>query len=373
MRACQRRKYGESSDFMAADPSHFVRSASLRRLAAVLIAVAALGWAGLVRAEWRVVKHEGRDHVTISNIGQFYGMARAASGSDSSFSLRSARHSLRGRVGSNELLINGIKFILSYPIASAGGDLLVSRMDLSKVIEPVLRPGRIAGADGFTTVVLDAGHGGHDAGARGLWGSEKQFTLDVVLRARDLLTRMGYRVKLTRDSDRFIPLEERAKFANRFPDGIFISVHFNAGGSEASGIETFTLAPRGVPSTWQDGPRVSDFQLCAGNARDAENMALATASHAAMLSKLGLYDRGIKRARFLVIRNVRIPGVLLEGGFVTNGHDGRKIASAQYRQQMALAIADAVRRYKAATAGPQMPTLVVRAGEGGEGGNAAQP
>lgn len=345
----------------------------LRRMVPWLLAWMLLAVSQPARAQWKLVKYEGRDHVTLDSVAQFYGMARAASGSDPGFLLRSGRHSLRGKIGSNELLINGIKFILSYPVASVGGEHVISRMDLSKVIEPVLRPGRIAGADGFSTVVLDAGHGGHDSGARGVFGVEKQMTLDVVYRARDLLTRMGYKVKLTRDGDRFVALEERTRIANQYRDAIFISVHFNAGSSHATGIETFTLAPRGVPSTWQDGPRVSDFHACAGNARDQENMALATASHASMLSRLGMFDRGIKRARFVVIRNIRIPGVLLEGGFVSNPQDASKLATAQYRQQMAVAIADAVRRYKSATAGPATPTLVVRAGMESESGNAARP
>ena len=67
-----------------------------------------------------------------------------------------------------------------------------------------------------------------------------------------------------------------------------------------------------------DGPRVSDLQECPGNARDAENMALATATHAAMIVRSRMYDRGIKRARFVVIRDITIPGVLVEGGFLCN-------------------------------------------------------
>ena len=106
-----------------------------------------------------------------------------------------------------------------------------------------------------------------------------------------------------------------------------------------------------------DGPRISDLELCAGNARDAENMALATATHAALVVKSKLYDRGIKRARFVVIRDIQIPGVLIEGGFMSNSYDAKVIATAEYRQQMATAIVTAVNNYRRAV--EPHPTEVV--------------
>ncbi len=310
-------------------------------------------WPSLAHAVWDLHKVEGRDYVTLDNIADFYGFqSRSVSGSRTT--LRSGQRSLAVEANSKELYINGIKFLLSYPTyISTNGEILVSRMDLSKLIEPVLRPSRIKGADGFRTIILDAGHGGHDAGAVGTWGREKDFTLDVALRARNLLARLGYNVELTRTTDVFVPLEQRAAFANKHKNAIFVSIHFNSSHNmEASGIETFVLSPRGVPSFAQDGPRVSDFQLCRGNARDTENIALATAMHASMLRRLKLPDRGIKRARFLVIREVGIPGVLLEGGFLSNPMDSRMVASSSFRQQMAQGIVDAVRNYKTAIGAP---------------------
>ena len=135
----------------------------------------------------------------------------------------------------------------------------------------------------------------------------------------------GFKVVLTRTNDTFIPLGERTRIANQYTNALFIAVHFNSGGA-GTGLETYTLAPRGVPSMMADGPRVSDLEQCTGNAHDAENMALATATHAAMVVKSKLFDRGIKRARFVVIRDIAIPGVLVEGGFQTNMNDARIIA-----------------------------------------------
>jgi N-acetylmuramoyl-L-alanine amidase len=221
-------------------------------------------------------------------------------------------------------------------------------MDLSKLVEPVLRPAKISGAP-VRTVVLDAGHGGFDQGARGLLGNEKDFALDVVLRARDLLLQAGYNVRLTRSADVFVPLEDRAAFANRQSKSIFVSVHFNSGAREdATGIETYSLAPRGVPSTNDTIMSLADFQPCLGNMRDAENIALATAMHTALITKLGVNDRGIKRARFIVLRDINIPGVLLEGGFLSNAQDQVRIATPVYRQILAQAIVRGVTSYNRA-------------------------
>jgi N-acetylmuramoyl-L-alanine amidase len=109
------------------------------------------------------------------------------------------------------------------------------------------------------------------------------------------------------------------------PTALFIAFHFNSGGDGANGIETYTLAPRGVPSMAADGPMLSDLRANPGNVCDAENMALACATHASLISHARLYDRGIKRARFVVIRDITIPGVLIEGGFLSNPEDARLI------------------------------------------------
>jgi N-acetylmuramoyl-L-alanine amidase len=298
--------------------------------------------------EWRLAKIEGRDFVPLVNLVDFYGLReyrRVSSG----FQMGAGRRELRGHDGSVEFFINGLKFNLSYPVRERDGELWVSRMDLSKVIEPVMRPQAIRNSERITTVVLDAGHGGHDKGASNAYGGEKDYTLDVVLKAKRLFEEAGYRVVLTRATDVFVPLEQRVKIANRCTNALFISVHFNSGGS-GSGVETYTLAPCGVPSMMADGPRVSDWERCPGNVRDAENMALATATHAAVIHDIrplasAMPDRGIKRARFVVIRDVIIPGVLLEGGFLTSQYDARRIAAGDYRRQIAASLLLAVERY----------------------------
>ncbi len=286
----------------------------------------------------------------MENVAEFYGL-KPVRQSEKEFAANSETRSLRATAGSPDFFINNLKFILSYPAVYHDGHICISRMDLVKLIEPVMRPSKIKNAEPIETVVLDAGHGGHDGGAMSMWGAEKIFALDTVQRARALLQGAGYKVVLTRSDDTFIPLDERVRIANRYKRAIFIAVHFNAGGV-GTGVETYSLAPRGVPSMMSDGPSVSDLVDCAGNARDAENMALATASHAALVVKTKMFDRGLKRARFVVIRDIKIPGVLIEGGFQSNAFEAKIIATPLYRQMLAQAIFAAVQNYKRAVGTP---------------------
>jgi len=297
-------------------------------------------------AQWTLYKIGGRHYVPLENVATFYGLGHVVrTGNDTTMEF--GARSLKGGVGSVEFYINRLKFNLSYPIIEYEGVPVLSRMDLTKVIEPVLRPQKIKNAELIDTIVLDPGHGGHDNGAASLYGFEKDFTLDVANRARILLIQAGYKVVMTRTNDTFIPLNDRVRIANQYANALFISVHFNSGGT-GTGLETYTLAPRGVPSMMADGPRISDYEQCAGNVNDPENIALATATHAALVVRSRMYDRGIKRARFVVIRDITIPGVLIEGGFLSNDFDARLIALPAYRQQMASSIVMAVQNYRRA-------------------------
>lgn len=300
---------------------------------------------------WEVVMHAGRRHVSLEDVSKFYRLRQPLINGPA-FSLSGPSKTIRGRAGTREIYINNVKYILCFPVEQKGGRILISAMDVTKIIEPVMRPGLIKNANAVRTVILDAGHGGHDSGAKGNRGIEKEAALDVVLRAKRLLEQNGYTVRLTRSSDVFIPLEDRAAFANRFLNAIFVSVHFNKSvGGGASGIETFALAPRGVPSMDEENFSYSDLKLHPGHGQDAENIALSTALHSSMLRHMRLTDRGIKRARFAVIRDIRIPGVLLEGGFMNHPVDGKLIASPAYRDAFARAILEGVGRYRSAVSG----------------------
>ena len=188
---------------------------------------------------------------------------------------------IRIQARSQEMFMNNMKFVLSYPVADhPSKGLMVSNMDLHKIIDPVLRPTYIANRRSFNTVVIDPGHGGHDSGTRNRISREADINLSVGKKLRDRLKAMGYQVVMTRDTDNFIALQDRVRIANRHNNAIFISIHFNDGGSSARGVETFTLAPAGTSSSMSRNIRHDALQ---GNAQDSMNIALATAVQGHML------------------------------------------------------------------------------------------
>jgi N-acetylmuramoyl-L-alanine amidase len=178
---------------------------------------------------------------------------------------------------------------------------------------------------------------------------EKDYNLAVARMCKRELEARRFKVIMTRDSDRTLSLTERVNFANRFPNAIFISIHFNSGGrGRAEGIETFTLSPAGV-AHYGRGIRQDDYQLRKGNAQDSANIALATAIHGTCLLKTNRPDRGIRRARFSVLTGIKHPAILLEGGFMSHSFESRLIASRGYQETIARSIADAVVKYRLAT------------------------
>jgi N-acetylmuramoyl-L-alanine amidase len=298
--------------------------------------------------DWTVLRPQGRPYVTFANVAQFYQFPEYTRVSRT-VALRSERRAIRAQAGTSELSINGVRFFTNFPLLNSGDEDLISVMDVSRIIEPVLRPSRIHQAEKVETVVLDPGHGGTDQGASSNWGTEKAFALDVALAARTQLLRAGYRVEMTRVNDVGLSLEDRVSFANRFAHAVFVSIHFNSA-SGGAGVESYHLAPEGVTSNASSEHHVSgaDNERHAGNALDGLNIALTASVHAAVLSRLSPFDRGVRHARFHVLRDIKIPAVLLEGGFVSDPIEGQRIATNQYRQQLGAAIAQGIQNYNAA-------------------------
>ena len=317
----------------------------MRRLLPLLL-LACAGGVAHANDDWNIIHQNGRDYVTFSNVAHFYQFPEYTRVSHA-VSLRKERMNLRAQAGTSDLYINGVRFLTDFPILSSGNDELISAMDVSKIVEPIVRPNRVKNAHKIETVVLDPGHGGVDSGATNRWGAEKSFALDVAQYARLQLMHAGYKVEMTRTSDRSLALEDRVTFANRFPNSVFVSIHFNTSGS-AEGLESYALAPAGVASNAANEVAIADTRWCPGNAQDEQNIALAAAVHAVALNQMGMFDRGIKHARFHVLRNVHVPAVLVECGFLSNIAEGQRVATSLFRQQIGTAIAQGIQNYDAA-------------------------
>jgi N-acetylmuramoyl-L-alanine amidase len=333
-------------------PDHFSDTSALLtrrdwlcRFAVPLLACAAIPSSQAF--EWKIIQEGGRDYVRLEDIRTFYKFPRLQREGRHAW-LRSNTMMIKFSNNAEDIYINNVKFCLSFPTSEHNGSIIVSRVDLAKLLDPIIRPTYIENVLPFDTVVIDAGHGGHDSGATGSYGAEKAYTLDTSVRLEKRLKEMGYKTLMTRRTDIFLTLGERVAIANRTPRSIFVSVHFNSyRSSTAIGFETFALAPQGTATTY-DELKSTDMANRRGNQRDSENIALATAVHANSLYKLRSVDRGVKRARYSVISGIEKPGILVEGGFVSSPSEGARIHRPDFRQTLAEAIAGGINNYRRA-------------------------
>lgn len=179
----------------------------------------------------------------------------------------------------------------------------------------------VAKAYHFDTVVIDPGHGGQDKG--GQWGLvyEKHLALDTSVRLEAHLRKMGFKTVMTRRSDYFISLPSRTVMANRHRNAIFVSVHYNyVWKKSVSGIETFYS--------------------------NSQSYKLAKFVHQGMMRRVKVVDRGVKFARYYVIRNCKLPSVLIEGGFVSNSAERQRMKTAAYRDAVAYGAAEGIRKFR---------------------------
>jgi N-acetylmuramoyl-L-alanine amidase len=310
--------------------------------------------------DWQVIKVGPRDYLSADNIAKFYGLLGNVDATGRSVVLNNGRNQLQLTLESREAIVNGVRNWLCFPVIAKDGKFLVSRIDLAKTIEPQLRPQMLQHKGRVQMVVLDAGHGGFDKGALSAFGSEKEYALDVARKLRPLLQAKGFKVIMTRENDVFLPLELRARIANGTRDSIFVSLHFNATNANraATGFEIFSLTPRGAPSTADDALALSFVNMQAGSPVDAESFELSTVVYHSMVGHLPEFDRGIKRARFAVLRHTKIPAILVEGGFLTENGDSKRVADPAWRAQLAQAICAGIENYRNLAEKKQRPMLV---------------
>lgn len=254
---------------------------------------------------------------------------------------------------SREAMLHGLRVFLGDAVVERKSALYVSAIDLERFIAPILRPAQLSPRP-LRTIVLDPGHGGTDTGTRNKAAKldEKVFTLDVAKRLQRLLAGSGWRVILTRDDDRFVPLPARAEIANKAGADLFVSIHFNAVANNPAveGTETYVLTPRFQRSTSSALPSAEDKVEQPGNRHDTWSAVLGAQMHRELIGKLKTEDRGYKRARFAVLRLVDSPSVLVEAGYLSNDAEARKLATDAYRADIAEALAAGIHAYAAALA-----------------------
>jgi len=218
---------------------------------------------------------------------------------------------------------------------------------------------------GVSRIVIDAGHGGHDPGAKGKGVTEAELVLDVALRLEELLQQVpGVEAILTRRTDEFIPQQERTAIANREGADLFLSIHANASPHAAArGIETYFLnfannlsaaavAARENAASGQVMGALPDIvKAIALNNKLDESRDFATQVQRSMIERLKATNKtiknlGVKQAPFVVLIGAAMPSVLAEISFVTNPQEARLLKGNAYRQRIAESLLNAIRKYQ---------------------------
>ena len=276
------------------------------------------------------------------------------------------------RAGDSLVLVNDNTMHLNYPVDIYQGTMVIPKQFKEQIFD-ILFPQDIPTYRRvsrekikISKVVIDAGHGGNDPGAIGKNGlREKDVNLDIAKRLSDLLRAEGVYTAFTRSSDKFIPLSTRVSIANKSGADLFISIHSNANRSRSlSGFEVYYVAPsisdsKRASMTAKSASLNLKNAVFASNSQDlhaiiwdmiytnsrAESIGLARSLCKVMDSSIDANIRGVKGARFQVLKGIRTPGILIEVGFVSNLNEERLLRSSAYRQKLAEGMLEGIRGY----------------------------
>lgn len=249
---------------------------------------------------------------------------------------------LHFEVNKRRFTCNGRRVELCLPLVFSYGMPYFSVLDWQKTMRPLLYPATVP-KHSVGTVFLDMGHGGSDPGASGVISREKNITLALGKKVAAILRRYGYRVVMSRTKDVYIPPKKVGSLQQRSRSDVFVSIHVNsAADKKISGIETYALTPAGAASS--NGGKIN-WQSLPGNRFDANNIFLAWQIQQNLLKYTSAVDRGVKRARFAVLKELNAPGVLVEIGFISNRAEERKLNNSAYQDRVAAGIAAGIMAY----------------------------
>ena len=293
----------------------------------------------------RAVNYAGKRYIAVKDLAAMYGLPLTEA-PNKKLQIR-GQYSMIDLTGDRrEMIFNGIKVWLHAPVTKIRGAWHISDADARYVVDPLVRPSAYLSARGVRTVVIDAGHGGKDPGAIGTTGvQEKILALDIAKRTAAHLRAKGVRVVMTRDTDRFWELKDRPFLAARAKGDLFVSIHLNATGTRSvQGIETFVIAAENYPPTAE--PRLTGkYPAVANNKFNHSSTVLGHQIQRSLIHITKADDRGLKRARFHVIKASAMPAALIECGFLSNPQEEKKIMTVSYRETLAQGISQGIIHY----------------------------
>jgi len=286
--------------------------------------------------------HEGQKFVRLDELARFYGGEMVPSPLGH-VKVKSRWTELEFEPGKKFAKIGNTIVWLHVPMQRIKWHWAIHYADALNVIDPIMRPSEYLKTKQPRVIVLDPGHGGKDPGALGKRGSkEKHGALDIARRVRRHLVAAGMKVRMTRENDHFMGLEARPAKAKKLGADLFVSIHLNSSAKrQASGIETFTLPSPKMPSYAGNTSSI----IMPGNTYDAQNSLLGFHIHRSLVGNLSVVDRGLKHARFIVLRNAPCPAVLIECGFLSHDNEETKMMRESYREALAKNIAKGIMIY----------------------------
>ena len=263
--------------------------------------------------------------------------------------LKSKWTSIEFSVHDRFFFLNGTKVFLGGPIISQQQWLYISKKDYDLSLKPILIPQSTQSAPRLTKIVIDPGHGGKDIGTQNtsLRVKEKDLALKMALKLEKKLKKEGFMVTLTRRGDTTVSLSKRSEFSNKAKADLFISLHLNyAEAKQAKGIETFIFTNPYQPSTGRTDLVKSDKVVQPANANNSWSTLSGYYIQSELSSAMPTKDRGLRRARWGVLKNLECPGVLIEIGFLSNPEESRNLISATYQDKLVNAITSGVLAYQ---------------------------
>lgn len=248
--------------------------------------------------------------------------------------------------GGRKLRVDGSRIWMHRPLERVRGRWTVSAGDALHLLDPILRPRLHLAQAGARRVTLDPGHGGGDPGAVNGVLQEKDLALAIARRTRARLEAYGFEVRMTRDRDAFLTLEERAALAAAWESDLLLSIHINASNERgATGVETYILSRAGEGSTNDRTPRFTSRTPHPGNRHDSANAVLGWQIQRQIVQATGAEDRGLRFARFIVLRDAPCPAALVECGYLSHREEARNLGGAPYQERVAEGIARGAGQY----------------------------
>lgn len=291
----------------------------------------------------------GHEYQELTGVARLYDLTYSWDGRSRNVGAASKSQRLEFSINQRDIRVNGVVVWLSYPVVLVKGKVYLSTTDVRGTLEPLLRPPRNPAGKKVKVVALDPGHGGRQPGNQAGDELEKTHALLLARKVRSLLLASGLTVVMTRDADETVELEARPEIARKKGADLFVSLHYNGvadASSGARGLEVFCLTPAGAESTNARGDSTISTKAWPGNLNNSRNTLLAYQVQKAVMGAIETNDRGVRRARFVVLRNATMPAILIEGGFMSDPVEARRIYSTAGRDRLARAIADGILAYK---------------------------